>query len=183
MPQRKIPHATTKIWPRRAGWEGVAESRHQAEGFNPMKWTPSLSLFYRRGNWDSERLAWLEVYGWSVLESHGHSRACALHQTRRYFQLQPPASTVIARESESEVAQSCPTLCDPMDCSLSSSSIHGIFQAIVLEWIAIFFSRESSRPRDRTQVSRIVDTRFTVWAREKSRSKLSPPSDSELALF
>ena len=39
--------------------------------------------------------------------------------------------------SESEVAQSCPTLCDPMDCSLSGSSVHGIFQARVLEWIAM----------------------------------------------
>ena len=46
--------------------------------------------------------------------------------------------------SESEVAQSCPTLCDPMDCSLPSSSVHGIFQARVLEWIAISFSRRSS---------------------------------------
>ena len=43
-------------------------------------------------------------------------------------------------KSESEVAQSCPTLCDPMDCSLPCSSIHGIFQARVLEWVAIFFS-------------------------------------------
>ena len=42
---------------------------------------------------------------------------------------------------ESEVAQSCPTLSDPMDCSLSGSSIHGIFQGRVLEWIAIAFSR------------------------------------------
>ena len=50
----------------------------------------------------------------------------------------------------SEVAQLCPTLCNPMDCSLPSSSVHGIFQAIVLEWIAISFSRGSSRPRDRT---------------------------------
>ena len=41
--------------------------------------------------------------------------------------------------SESEVAQSCPTLCDPMDCSLPRSSIHGIFQARVLEWVAISF--------------------------------------------
>ena len=49
---------------------------------------------------------------------------------------------------------------DPMDCSLPSSSIHGIFQAIVLEWIAISFSRGSSQPRDRTQVSCIVDRRF-----------------------
>ena len=41
---------------------------------------------------------------------------------------------------ESEVAQSCPTLSDPMDCSIPGSSIHGIFQARVLEWIAIAFS-------------------------------------------
>ena len=43
----------------------------------------------------------------------------------------------------SEVTQSCPTLCDPMDCNLPSSSVHGIFQGIVLEWIAISFSRGS----------------------------------------
>ena len=43
-------------------------------------------------------------------------------------------------KSESEVAQSCLTLCDPMDCSLPGSSIHGIFQARVLEWGAIVFS-------------------------------------------
>ena len=43
-------------------------------------------------------------------------------------------------ESESEVAQSCPTVCDPMDCSLPGSSAHGIFQARVLEWGAIAFS-------------------------------------------
>ena len=43
-------------------------------------------------------------------------------------------------ESESEVAQSCPTLRDPMDCSLPGSSAHGIFQASVLEWGAIAFS-------------------------------------------
>ena len=43
-------------------------------------------------------------------------------------------------KSESEVPQSCPTLSDPMDCSLSGSSIHGIFQARVLEWGAIAFS-------------------------------------------
>ena len=45
---------------------------------------------------------------------------------------------------ESEVTQSCPLLCDPMDCSLPGSSIHGIFQARVLEWVAISFSRGSS---------------------------------------
>ena len=59
----------------------------------------------------------------------------------------------------SEVPQSCPTLCDPIDCSLPGSSIHGIFQARILEWVAISFSRRSSRPR----VSCIVGRRFTIW--------------------
>ena len=61
-------------------------------------------------------------------------------------------------KSESEVTQSCPTLCNPMDCSLPGSSVHGIFQARVLEWGAISFSRVSSWTRDQTQVSRIIDT-------------------------
>jgi len=64
----------------------------------------------------------------------------------------------------SEVLQLCLTLCDPMNCSLPGSSIHGIFQARILEWVAISFSRRSFRPRDWTQVSRIVGRRFTVWA-------------------
>ena len=54
---------------------------------------------------------------------------------------------------KSEVAQSCPTLSNPMDCSLPGSSIHGIFQARVLEWVAISFSRGSSQPRDQTRIS------------------------------
>ena len=70
----------------------------------------------------------------------------------------------INSESESEVAQSCPTLCDPMDCSLSVSSVHGIFQARILEWVSISFSRGSSQPRNRTWVSCIAGRRFTVWA-------------------
>ena len=53
---------------------------------------------------------------------------------------------------------------DPTDCSLPGSSIHGIFQARVLEWVAISYSRGSSWPRDRTQVSHIAGRRFTVWA-------------------
>ena len=70
---------------------------------------------------------------------------------------------------ESEVTQSCPTLCDPMGCSLPGSSVHRIFQAIVLEWIAISFSRGSSQPRDRTWVSHIVDRSFTIWATREVR--------------
>ena len=58
-------------------------------------------------------------------------------------------------KSENEVAQSCPILCNPMDYSLPGSSVFGIFQTRVLEWIAISFSRGSSWPRYRTPVSRI----------------------------
>ena len=57
-----------------------------------------------------------------------------------------------------------PTLRDPMDCSLPGSSVHGIFQARVLEWVTVSFSRRSSRPRDWTRVSRIVGRCFTTWA-------------------
>ena len=58
-------------------------------------------------------------------------------------------------ENEREVTQSCPTLCHPKDCSPTSSSVHGIFQAWILEWVAIS-SRGSSQPRDQTQVFRTV---------------------------
>ena len=65
------------------------------------------------------------------------------------------------KKKESEVAQSCPTLCNPTDCSLPGSSVHGIFQARVLEQVAISFSRRSSQPRDRTWVSCTAGRRFT----------------------
>ena len=75
-------------------------------------------------------------------------------------------------DEEEEVAQLCLTLCDPRDCSLPGSSVHGIFQARVLEWVAIAFSRGSSPTRDRTQVSCIAGRRLTVWAVGKSKAEL-----------
>ena len=63
-----------------------------------------------------------------------------------------------------KVSQSCQTVYDPMGCRLPGSSVHGIFQATVLEWVAISFSRGSSQPRDQTHVSHIVDRLFTIWA-------------------
>ena len=62
------------------------------------------------------------------------------------------------------VAQLCPTLCDPVDCSLPGSSVHGILQARILEWVAIPFSRGSSQPRDWTWSSCIAGRHFTLWA-------------------
>ena len=54
--------------------------------------------------------------------------------------------------------QTCPTLCDPMGCSPPGSSVHGIFQAVILEWVAISSSRASSWPRDQTHISCISST-------------------------
>ena len=56
------------------------------------------------------------------------------------------------------------TLCDPIDCSLPGSSVHGIFQARILEWVAISSSRASSPPRDQTWVFCIAGRFFTNWA-------------------
>ena len=63
---------------------------------------------------------------------------------------------------------SCQTLCDPMDCSLPGSSLHGILQARVLEWVAISFSTGSSQPRVQTRVSCIPGRRFNLWATRRS---------------
>ena len=62
-----------------------------------------------------------------------------------------------------QVAQSCPTLCDPKDYT-----VHGLLQARILERVAFPFSRGSSQPRDRTQVSRIAGEFFTSWAAKEA---------------
>ena len=80
-------------------------------------------------------------------------------QTRNRREFLQPQS-----ESESEVAQPCLTLCHPVDCSLPGSSVHGILQARILEWVATSFFRGSSWPRDQTQVSRIAGRHFNLWA-------------------
>ena len=60
------------------------------------------------------------------------------------------------------VTKPCPTLCDPMDCSLPGSSVHGISQARILEWVAISFSRGSSQLRYQTCISYIAEGFFTT---------------------
>ena len=62
------------------------------------------------------------------------------------------------------VVKSCPILCDPMDCSQLGSSVHGISQARIQEWVAISYSRGSSQPRDQSQVSCIVRWILYHWA-------------------
>ena len=87
----------------------------------------------------------------------------------------------------------CPALCARKNCSPPGSPDHGIFQARILEWIAISFSKRSSQPRDWTGVSRIVGRHFTVWAtkevtatspQNKIRAWLHiPPSSPKLHIY
>ena len=70
------------------------------------------------------------------------------------------------------VAQSCLTLCNPMDYCLRGSSVPGILQERILEWVAILFSREFSQPRDRTWVSHIAGRFFTIWTTREAQNLL-----------
>ena len=65
----------------------------------------------------------------------------------------------------------CLTICHRVDCSLPVSSVHGISQARILEWVAMPSSRGSSQPRDWTQVSCIAGRFFTLWARREAQKK------------
>ena len=73
--------------------------------------------------------------------------------TKRCLDLHCPFSTWESLVCSYLLGQSCPTLCDPMDCSLPGPSVQGIFQAKILEWVSISSSRGSSQPRDWTLVS------------------------------
>ena len=105
-------------------------------------------------------LVWLFSLSIIILKVHP---CCSHSRVSSFF------NNTSLTESESEVAQSYPTLCGPMDYSLPGFSIRGIFQARVLEWVAISFSRGSSRPGDRTQVSRIAGRHFILWATREAQ--------------
>ena len=83
------------------------------------------------------------------------------------------------------VTQSCPTLCNSMDCNPPGSSVHGILQARILAWVVIYFSRGSSQPRDWTWVSCIARWLFSIWV--SSVTKLCPalcnPMDGNMPGF
>ena len=78
------------------------------------------------------------------------------------------------RFGKCDSVMSCLTLCDSMDCSPSGSSVHGIFQARILEWVAISFSKGSSWQRDWTQVFCSAGRFFTVWATREARKGWKP---------
>ena len=75
----------------------------------------------------------------------------------------------VKKKQWNSVAKLCSTLWDPVDCGTRGSFVHGISQSRILEWVAISFFRESSRPRDWTWVSCITGRFFTVWATRETR--------------
>ena len=113
--------------------------------------------FMSRNAWSSSREISYQTADsvWLGLRLCSHSQYCLGRKTDQLYLC----------KVKMLVAQSCPTPCDLVDCSPPGSSVHGILQAGILEWVAIPFSRISSRPRDWTQVSWITSRFFTVWAR------------------
>ena len=114
----------------------------------------------------SFRMDWLDLLaGQGTLKSllQHHSSKASILWCSAFFtvQLSHPYMTLKERK-ESEVTQSCPIICNPVDCSPPGSSVHGFLQARLLEWVAISFSRGSSRPRGQTQVSCIAGRRFNL---------------------
>ena len=81
-------------------------------------------------------------------------------------------------------AQSCPTVCDPMDCRLPGSSVHGIFQERILQWVAISYSRGSSQPRNWTCVScigRRIFYQYATWDSLWKQNQDTIPSERALS--
>ena len=70
------------------------------------------------------------------------------------------------------VLQLCPTLCSPMDCSLSNSSVYEILKVRILEWVAISFTSGSSQPRYLTWISCVAGRCFTTWATKEAQYNL-----------
>ena len=135
----------------------------------------------------------MNVYGDMTLSKQNYHSVSSLEKwlmpVLRYLMYKVSREYLVisfSKESESEVAQSCPTLCDPMDSSPPGSSLHGILQARILEWVAIPFSRGSSQPRDRTWVSHIAGRRFIIWATREAHhlaKKVKVKSLSRVRLF
>ena len=106
---------------------------------DPLDCNPPTSSVY--GICQTRILEWV-VISFSGGSSQPRDQIWVSCISGRFFTNEPQGSPSDSpSESESEVAQSCPTLCDPMDCSPPGSSVHGILQARILEWVAISFSR------------------------------------------
>ena len=116
--------------------------------------------------WDSP---WTRILEWVPCPSSGDLPDPGIEPRSPALQAdslpsEPPGEPCTSTLCMCLVTQLCLTLCDPMDCSPPGSSVHGIFQARILEWVATHSSRGSSWPRNWTRVSCIAGGFFTSWA-------------------
>ena len=139
----------------------VAAQQVVYTGWSSRVMSPPLVLGVRQTKW-AESWGWVNVQNKIKVQFPQEQGMDAGQTDRRKWSTNMCCN--VNQKNQSEVTQSCLTLCSPMDCGPPGSSVHGIFQARVLEWVAISFSRRSSQPRNRTQVSHIVGRCFTVWA-------------------
>ena len=110
----------------------------------------------------------LEEHTNSKLEKEYVKAVCCYPAYLTYMKSEMPGWMNYKLESrlKVKVAQSCPTLCDPMDYT-----VHGILQARIMKWVTLPFSRGSSQPKDRTQVSHIPGGFFTSWTTREAQSQ------------
>ena len=111
---------------------------------------------------------WMQVFGVKFQTIKGESLSALRAKDLKWSGTLLVKNLIQIMEVKVLVAQSCPTLCDPMDYSPPGSSVHEILQARILEWVAMPSSRGSSRARDWTQVSCIPGRFFTIWATRKA---------------
>ena len=98
-------------------------------------------------------------HNWSDLAAAAAAAVTAMYQSLLFWN-----RSIYCGLCASTVVHSCLTLCDPMDCSLPGSSVREIFQARILEWVAISFSRGSSQPKDQVQISCTSRWILYLWA-------------------
>ena len=128
----------------------------------PLKHSPSeavsfdsLDLRAAVGEARSHLLEWRGLETWNIEGMVGNPKPASFYPT---CTAEPPISEVV------KVTHSCLTLCNSMDCSLPGSSVHGFFQARILECVAVPFSMGSPQPRDWTHISHIAGRFFNIWA-------------------
>ena len=101
---------------------------------------------------------------WAITHSSIQTPFSDTYSSTITFPCFPSFYCLCALKGKSKVDPSCPSLWDPLDCGPPGSSVHGLFQARELEWIAVSFCRASSWARDGTQVRCIAGRCITVWA-------------------
>ena len=131
----------------------------------PQVGTGFSSMWSQRDCWALSVLVRIENFSWTSCHLPAHGPALSApgqyiqalgqgcSQVPPYLLISKIVFSLINGPCMCSVAQSCPTLCNPMDCSRPGSSVHGILQTRILEWVAISSSRGSSRPRYQTHIS------------------------------